>query len=81
MVRSGSLVNRYSLTGTAVRPSGSSEIQGVSESKRSVTVGLARLRGGWCQIGCDEGEDALQDADVDAGDGAAAVLFEVELTL
>jgi hypothetical protein len=34
-----------------------------------------------CQIGCDEGEDALQDADVDAGDGAAAVLFEVELTL
>src|SRR3982751_6556551 len=28
-----------------------------------------------------QGEDALQDPDGDAGDGAAAVLFEVELAL
>ncbi|HLL64279.1 MAG TPA: hypothetical protein VK453_00875 [Micromonosporaceae bacterium] len=28
-----------------------------------------------------QGPDALQDPDGDAGDGASAVLFEVELTL
>jgi hypothetical protein len=31
--------------------------------------------------GCGEGQDALGDTGTDAGDGAAAVAFEVELAL